>query len=186
MAPLAELTGVRALRQGAKRLLTCLEACGSRPLGWACSDGVRDEGPRRLPRSHYEQAPSSSPPTLPSSPWHGPRRGVRGSARCSRGRTPAPLRSACRPARRGGARAPCARVVPDNTKGQGFKDQETTHAPYGRDLERRKPRLLTRELGPAEPRFAARALCATLPHDPPRSTRFEPVVAPVGLLTFPG
>jgi len=69
MAPLAELTGVRALRQGAKRLLTCLEACGSRPLGWACSDGVRDEGPRRPPRSHSEQAPSSSP--LPFRLLHG-------------------------------------------------------------------------------------------------------------------
>ncbi len=47
-----------------------------------------------------------------------------------------------------------------------------------RELEARKPRLLLRLPGSLLLRFAARQFCALLFHDPPRLTRFEPVVSP--------
>ena len=50
--------------------------------------------------------------------------------------------------------------------------------PVRRELARRRPRLLLRLSGLLLFRFAARAFLALLFQEPPRFTRFEPVVSP--------
>jgi hypothetical protein len=95
------------------------------------------------------------------------------------GRAPLPPQPGCaRALRRRCAMRQCHSDL--RSREQWNKRQGNKPSPYGADLARRKPRVSRRSAGVLKFRSAERTYCAPNSHPPPRKTRLERPMAPMG------